>query len=157
MTKVYLIKYAQKLLALLRTSMLIHINIYTDTDTDNDEDDNNDSYDVDDDYLKWENNRNILLSGGATPGRICPGRNTSVLAGAVNSGINKVIYQDISTAVADATNDLSLPCHVQWTLAAADPIPVSAISCELRTPLNCRCCQKGFPYTDAILYIRTCI
>jgi len=46
----------------------------------------------------------------------CPGRNTSALA--VKSGNNKMIYQDILTALADATNDLSMPYHEQRTGAA---------------------------------------
>jgi len=45
----------------------------------------------------------------------CPGRNTFALAAAlaVKSGNNtiKIIYQDMFTALADATNDLSMPCH----------------------------------------------
>jgi len=47
----------------------------------------------------------------------CPGRNTSALAAAmaVKGGNNEIIYQDILTALADATNDLSMPCHEQWT------------------------------------------
>ena len=48
---------------------------------------------------------------------ICPGRNTSALT--VKSGSNKIIYHDISSALADATNDLSMPCHEQRTDAAA--------------------------------------
>jgi len=50
----------------------------------------------------------------------CPGRNTSALVAAlaVKSGNNKIIYQDISTALTDATNDLSVPCHDQLTGAA---------------------------------------
>ena len=41
-----------------------------------------------------------------------PGRNTSALAAAlaIKSG-NKIIYQDILTALADATDDLSMPCY----------------------------------------------
>ena len=41
----------------------------------------------------------------------CTGRNTSALA--IRSGRNKIIYEDILTALADATNDLSMPCHEQ--------------------------------------------
>jgi len=41
----------------------------------------------------------------------CPSRNTSALA--VKSGNNKVICKYILTAIADATNDLSKPCHEQ--------------------------------------------
>jgi|SRR6218665_582224 len=33
----------------------------------------------------------------------------------VKSRINKIIYQDILTAHADAANDLSMPCHEQQT------------------------------------------
>jgi len=46
-----------------------------------------------------------------------PGRNASVLAAAlaVKGGNNKIIYEDILTALADATNDLSMPCHEQRT------------------------------------------
>jgi len=32
---------------------------------------------------------------------------------AVISGNNKIIYQDILTALADATNDQPMPCHEQ--------------------------------------------
>ena len=32
-----------------------------------------------------------------------------------HSGNNKIIYQDILTALADATDDLSMPCHEQRT------------------------------------------
>jgi len=49
----------------------------------------------------------------------CLGRNrpTSALAAAlaVNIGNNEIIYQDILTALVDATNDLRMPCHVQRT------------------------------------------
>ena len=43
------------------------------------------------------------------------GRNTSAIAAAlaVKSGNNKIIYKDILTAFADATNDLSMPRHEQ--------------------------------------------
>ena len=37
---------------------------------------------------------------------------------AVKSGNNKIIYEDILTALADAANDLSMPCHEQRTGAA---------------------------------------
>jgi len=52
----------------------------------------------------------------------CPGRNTSALttALAVKSDNNKIIYQDISRALDDATNDLSMPCYEQRTGAATD-------------------------------------
>src|SRR6218665_1737325 len=48
------------------------------------------------------------------------GRNTSTLAAAlaVKSGNNKIIYQDILTAFADATNDLCMPRNEQPTGAA---------------------------------------
>ena len=46
----------------------------------------------------------------------CPGRNISALA--VKSGSSKIIYQDILTAITDATNDLPMPCHEQRTGAA---------------------------------------
>jgi len=37
----------------------------------------------------------------------------------MKSGNNKILfYQDISTAFADAANDMSMPCHEQWTGAA---------------------------------------
>jgi len=39
---------------------------------------------------------------------------------ASKSGNNKIIYQDILTAIADATNDLSMPCHKQQTDSATD-------------------------------------
>src|SRR6218665_1448431 len=43
-----------------------------------------------------------------------PCRNASLAAAlAVKSGNNKIEYQDILTALADATNDLSMPCHEQ--------------------------------------------
>ena len=53
--------------------------------------------------------------GGAKP-RVCqgkcPGRNTFARAAdAVKSGNNEIIYQDILTALADATNGLSISCH----------------------------------------------
>ena len=37
---------------------------------------------------------------------------------AVKSGNNKITYKDIWTALPDATNDLSMPCHEQQTGAA---------------------------------------
>ena len=37
---------------------------------------------------------------------------------AVKSGNNKIIYQDILTALADEANDLLAPCHEQRTGAA---------------------------------------
>jgi len=42
----------------------------------------------------------------------CPGRNTSALAAAlaVKSGNNTIIDQDSLTALADATDELSMPC-----------------------------------------------
>src|SRR6218665_1392259 len=60
----------------------------------------------------------------------CPGRNTYVLAAAlaVNSGNTRIIYKDILTALADATNELSMPCHVQWTGAAAPPSLAPSLS-----------------------------
>jgi len=53
----------------------------------------------------------------------CPGRNTPTLAAAlaVKSGNYKIIYQDILTALADASNNLPLPCHEQQTGAANRP------------------------------------
>src|SRR6218665_1403414 len=50
----------------------------------------------------------------------CPGRNTSALVAAlaVKSGNNKIKYQDILAALADATDDLSVPCHEHRTGAA---------------------------------------
>src|SRR6218665_3765896 len=50
----------------------------------------------------------------------CSGRNTSPLATAlaVKSGNNKIIYQNILTALADATNALPMPCLEQRTGAA---------------------------------------
>ena len=55
---------------------------------------------------------------------ICPGRNTFALAAtlAVKSGNNKIIYQNILTALADANNDLSMHCHEQRTGAAIGPV-----------------------------------
>ena len=52
----------------------------------------------------------------------CPGGNTFALAAAlaVNSGNNKIIYQDILTALADATNDLTMLCHELRIGAATD-------------------------------------
>ena len=52
-------------------------------------------------------------NGGATPGCICPGRNTTALA--AKSGNNEIfiMHHDILTALADATNDLPMPCHEQ--------------------------------------------
>ena len=50
----------------------------------------------------------------AAPHQDMPGRrNTSALAAAlgVKSGNNKIIHQDILTALADATCDLSMPCR----------------------------------------------
>jgi len=46
----------------------------------------------------------------------CPGSNIFALAVAlaVISGKNRIIYQDILTALADAANDLSMPCHEHW-------------------------------------------
>jgi len=41
----------------------------------------------------------------------CPGTNTSALA--VKSGNKRIMYQDILTALAHATNDLPMPCHEQ--------------------------------------------
>jgi len=43
---------------------------------------------------------------------------------AVKGGNNKIIYRpkDILTALADATNDLSMPCHEQRSGAAPDRI-----------------------------------
>src|SRR6218665_616342 len=51
-----------------------------------------------------------------------PGRHTSAQAAAleVKSGNNKIIYEDILTALASATNDLSMPCLEQWTGTATD-------------------------------------
>src|SRR6218665_4949 len=49
----------------------------------------------------------------------CTGRNSSALV--VKSDKNKTIYQDILTALACATNDLSVPCHKQQTGAATAP------------------------------------
>jgi len=53
----------------------------------------------------------------------CPARKTSALATAlaVKNGNNKIIYQDILTALADATNGLPMPCHEQRTGAAIVP------------------------------------
>src|SRR6218665_76989 len=55
----------------------------------------------------------------------CPRRNTSVLAAAqaVESGDNKIIYQDNLTALADATYDLSMLCREHLT--GADTVPHS--------------------------------
>src|SRR6218665_1840254 len=41
---------------------------------------------------------------------LCPGCRPAL---AVKSGNNKIIYKDILTALADATNDLPMPCHEQ--------------------------------------------
>jgi len=48
------------------------------------------------------------------PGQM-PWQNTSALAAAMagKRGNNKIIHQDISNVLADATNDLSLPCNGQ--------------------------------------------
>src|SRR6218665_691254 len=53
----------------------------------------------------------------------CPGRNTSFQAAAlaVESGDNKIIYQDILTALADATYDLSMLCRENLTGANTVP------------------------------------
>ena len=50
---------------------------------------------------------------------------TSALATAlaIKSGNNKIIYQDILTALAGATNDLSMPCHEQRTGDASEEKP----------------------------------
>jgi len=50
------------------------------------------------------------------------GGNTSAHAAtlAVKSSNNKIIYQNILTALADATNDPSMPGHEQQTAAASD-------------------------------------
>ena len=47
----------------------------------------------------------------------CPGRNSSALAVAlaVKSGNNRIKHQDTLIAFADATIDLSMPCHEQQT------------------------------------------
>src|SRR6218665_3152354 len=70
-------------------------------------------------YLQWkecidqdlEAKENLLTT--AVSQWICPGRNASTLAAAlaVKSGNNKIIHQDSLTALANATNDLSMPCH----------------------------------------------
>jgi len=44
---------------------------------------------------------------------------------AVKSCNNKIIYKDILTARADATNELSMPCHEQRTGAATADRPLS--------------------------------
>ena len=60
-----------------------------------------------------------ISSGCATPGRAtanalaCKNTFTLAVALAVKSGNNEIIYQDILTALADETNDLSMPCHDQ--------------------------------------------
>src|SRR6218665_399548 len=63
----------------------------------------------------------------------CPGRNTSALAAAlaVKSGISK-INQDILTALADATNDLSMSRHQQRTGAATDCTSFGTVSWRQR-------------------------
>jgi len=43
----------------------------------------------------------------------------------VKSGHNKIMYQDILTGLADATNDLYMPCHEQWTGATTVSDPFS--------------------------------
>src|SRR6218665_1366387 len=63
----------------------------------------------------------------------CTGRNTSALA--VNSGNNKIKYQDILTALVDVTNDLSMPCHEQQTgvateLTVASPCRIWITNCS---------------------------
>ena len=47
------------------------------------------------------------------PHQCVPGLNSSTLA--VKSGNNKIKYQDILPGLANATNDLSMPCHEQRT------------------------------------------
>ena len=53
----------------------------------------------------------------------CPGRSTLVLA--IKSGNNKIIHKDILIALADATNDLCMPCHEGWTGSATLSRPIS--------------------------------
>jgi len=60
----------------------------------------------------------VALHQGVPGQMLC--RNTSALAAALAVKIcnNTIIYQDISTALAIVTNDLSMPCHEQRTGAA---------------------------------------
>ena len=60
----------------------------------------------------------LSISGGGAHHGVR--RNTFALAVAlaVKSCNNKIIYQDIFIALADADNDLSMPCHKQRTGAA---------------------------------------
>ena len=51
------------------------------------------------------------------------GKYTSALAGQSRVVI-KIIHQDILTALADATNDLSMPCHELRTGAATVAIAI---------------------------------
>src|SRR6218665_2172267 len=55
----------------------------------------------------------------------CPSRNTSALPAtlAVKSGNTKIIHQDILNALAEETNDLSMPCHEQRTGATTAVMP----------------------------------
>src|SRR6218665_1167921 len=77
-----------------------------------------------------------IFSGGATPDRACqskcPGRNTSALAAALaaKGGNNKIKYQDILTAAADAINGLSMPCQKQRTDAATPHLAALACTCR---------------------------
>src|SRR6218665_1998889 len=50
-----------------------------------------------------------------------PPPESTPMALTVKSGNNKMIYQDILTALADAVIDLSMPCHVQRSGTATDP------------------------------------
>jgi len=62
----------------------------------------------------------------------CPGRNTFTLAAAlaVKSVNSKIIYKDILIALADATNDLSMPYHEHRT-GAETGYPVIFLNLKL--------------------------
>ena len=48
----------------------------------------------------------------------------------MKSGNNKIIYLDILTALADATNDLSMPCNEQRTGDATDLVDTFLHICK---------------------------
>jgi len=86
-------------------------------------------------YIKatWANSERPWTCQGK-----CPGRETSALA--VKSGNNKIKCQDILTALADATNDLSVPYHELQTGATTVSI-FNSLPLHIQnssTPLFCK-------------------
>jgi len=60
----------------------------------------------------------VICSSGATPGRTRANALAQIPPPWQSNVNNKIKYQDILTALADETNDLSMPCHEQRTGAA---------------------------------------